>query len=246
VVACQAAAGNLSPKRTTAVAFKFKLPKVDIFPGREDDLLLIVIGAIALGYVATGVNAWAEDKWTRAAGGTTGALAFLKTGKLAGKRKGHQEGWDQGFNTLNPALHLDELVSFDGGRGGQQFDSGFRGGRPDAPNMAQRMAGAVAGRVVQGVAQGVAEQAVGVGVDYAMGRFSNQQAVPPPVVIPPPDMPLSRPLGEVLGDQQQTRAKKLQGKTVAQLKRIAREHGMGGSWLSSARKADVIARLLKG
>jgi hypothetical protein len=40
------------------------------------------------------------------------------------------------------------------------------------------------------------------------------------------------------------KAKKLEGHTVEQLKRKAREKGQGGTWLSSARKAEIIERLL--
>jgi hypothetical protein len=40
------------------------------------------------------------------------------------------------------------------------------------------------------------------------------------------------------------RAKKLGLMTVEQLKREARDKGLGGTWLSSARKAEIIERLL--
>jgi hypothetical protein len=193
-----------------------KLPKLDLFPGTDQDGVIVLIIALALGFVAS--QGWRESAWVQAAG-TAGPAAG---GVIYGKRKGEKEGWEKGFNTLNPALHVDEILSL------QQ--SGFRGDGPDEPGLVEQMAG----RVVQGVAAGVAEQVVDAGVEQVMERFAPEPEVMP-VVDPAPKWRAR--LDEV---------QRLKHKNVQQLKRMARERGMGGSWLSTARKDEIIRRLVKG
>jgi len=111
--------------------------------GGPDNLLLIIVGGVALLYVATGANAWADEKWGRGAGAASGAAGLLKGGKLVGKK----EGYEEGFNTFNPALHLDEVIRYQGpGRG-------------------------IANTVTQGIAAGVTTAVVNQGVDYAMANL---------------------------------------------------------------------------
>ena len=81
--------------------------KIDLFPGREDDALLLLLGALAVLYVGTGEGRWGEAKWQRAGGGLAAALALTKVGKMSGE----QAGFDKGFTTYNPDLHVDELVA---------------------------------------------------------------------------------------------------------------------------------------
>jgi len=76
--------------------------------GGPDNLILLAISGLALIYVTTGKDAWSDQKWARAAGAASGAVGLLKSGKLIGR----QEGWDEGYNTLNPALHVEEIVRF--------------------------------------------------------------------------------------------------------------------------------------
>jgi hypothetical protein len=76
--------------------------------GGPDNLILLAISGLALVYVTTGKDAWSDQKWARAAGAASGAVGLLKSGKLIGR----QEGWDEGYNTLNPALHVEEIVRF--------------------------------------------------------------------------------------------------------------------------------------
>ena len=78
--------------------------------GGADNLLLIGIAGLAMVYVATGPNAWAEEKWGRGASAAAGAAGLVKSGKLIGRK----EGWDDGYGTFNPALHLEEVIRYQG------------------------------------------------------------------------------------------------------------------------------------
>jgi hypothetical protein len=78
--------------------------------GGPDNLILLAIGGMAMVYVATGEGAWSDKKWGRAVGAASSAVGLLKSGKLIGKK----EGWDEGYNTLNPALHVEEIVRYQG------------------------------------------------------------------------------------------------------------------------------------
>ena len=94
-----------------------KIPKIDIFPGREDDALIIALAAGALLYIGTGVNAWAEEKWARAGGGVGSGAALLKIGKTAGRK----DGFEDGYWTENPKLRR-------GGDGAAGFGAAVAGG----------------------------------------------------------------------------------------------------------------------
>lgn len=115
--------------------------KLDLFPGREDDLLLVILGALAVLYVGTGEGRWSEAKWQRAGGGLAAALALTKVGKMSGEH----EGFAKGFTTYNPELHVDELITK------------ALGDRSDT----------AIGGVVRGAARGV----VGYGVDRLQDRL---------------------------------------------------------------------------
>ena len=75
-----------------------------------DQLVLLGIGILALIYVGTGPRAWAEDRWATAAGAAAGAIGMLKSGQLIGRK----EGWDEGYNTLNPSLHVEDIIAYTG------------------------------------------------------------------------------------------------------------------------------------
>jgi hypothetical protein len=57
-----------------------------------------------------------------------------------------------------------------------------------------------------------------------------------------PDMPVVQPLVDVAGEIVKDQLMRL---TVAELKDLARGKGKGGSWLSSAKKAEIVMGLLK-
>jgi hypothetical protein len=78
------------------------------FKYAPDQAILGGIGLIALVYVGTGPTAWSEGKWQNAVSGAMGAVAALKAGQLIGRK----EGWDDGYNTLNPALRVEEMAAF--------------------------------------------------------------------------------------------------------------------------------------
>jgi hypothetical protein len=124
--------------------------------GGADNMLLLIVGGVALVYVATGANAWAEEKWGRGAGAASGAAGLLKGGKLVGKR----EGFEEGYNTFNPSLHIDEVIRYRGpGRG-------------------------MVDNIATGVTAGVTTAVVNQGVDYAMSRLpqwpgSDPEPAPP-------------------------------------------------------------------
>jgi hypothetical protein len=132
--------------------------------GGADNLLIIIVGGVALLYVATGANAWAEEKWGRGAGAASGAAGLLKSGKLVGKK----EGWEEGFNTYNPKLHVADVIGYQGPGSG------------------------IAGGIAQGVTAGVATAVVSQGVDYAMSRlpqWPSDEQIPPPPSAPEPQQP---------------------------------------------------------
>lgn len=74
---------------------------------------------------------------------------------------------------------------------------------------------------------------------------------PPPPVMPVtlPDMPLEKPVEAVIERMAPDAPDVVQGVltklTVDELKKLARDRGMGGTWLSSARKAEIVARLIR-
>jgi len=126
--------------------------------GGADNLLLLIVGGVALVYVATGANAWAEEKWGRGAGAASGAAATLKGGKLIGKREGWMEGEEDGFKRgywlPNPAISMEQ-------RGRGMVDN-----------------------IATGVTAGVTTAVVNQGVDYAMSRLpqwpgSDPEPAPP-------------------------------------------------------------------
>lgn len=71
-----------------------RLAKIDLIPGSNDGLVIVIV-ALAVAYVGSG--GWTEKRWKEAV-----ATAGPVVGALIGYRRG--------FNTYNPALHVDELV----------------------------------------------------------------------------------------------------------------------------------------
>lgn len=80
------------------------------FKSAPDQLVLVGIGLLALVYVGTGPKAWREERWATAAGAAAGAVGMLKSGQLIGRK----EGWDEGYNTLNPNLHVADIIAYTG------------------------------------------------------------------------------------------------------------------------------------
>lgn len=117
-----------------------KLRKFDLIPGTDFDGLIIGIVGLALLYVGTG--GWVADRWKEAAS-TAGPAA---AGLIFGKRKGEKEGFEHGYNTYNPRLHIDELL---GGRG-----------------VADAVGGAVAGAVADQVADAAIDHIAGALPDF--------------------------------------------------------------------------------
>ena len=75
----------------------------DLFPDRDDDLLLVTIAVLAMIYIGTGEGAWSRQRWIE--GGTGfGFAVSLVTGRKLGERRGFRRGYRSGFNTYNPAL----------------------------------------------------------------------------------------------------------------------------------------------
>lgn len=66
----------------------------NLIPGDHDGLVLAIVG-MALAYVGSG--GWTEQRWREAV-----ATAGPPVAALVGYRRG--------YNTLNPALHVDEIV----------------------------------------------------------------------------------------------------------------------------------------
>jgi hypothetical protein len=135
--------------------------------GGPDNLLLIGIAGLAMVYVATGPNAWAEEKWGRGASAAAGAAGLVKSGKLIGKK----EGWEEGYGTFNPKLHLDEIVRYQG----------------------------PARSIANTVAHGVADAAVSRGVDLALSKLPQWPAPePPPLQLQQPAAAAVKPAGPPL------------------------------------------------
>lgn len=139
-------------------------PRFDFIPGTDQDVVIVLIIGLAMAYIATG--RWAAERWREAAG-VAGPAAG---GILYGKKKGEKDGWERGYNTLNPELHVDEIIARRSGVGGQ-----------------------IASTVAQGVVAGVAGAAVDHAVGFAVDRFTEQlpqwpgstEPAPPPVMPPP-------------------------------------------------------------
>jgi hypothetical protein len=186
----------------------FQLPKFKLL-GRDDDLLLILVGIGAIAFIATAVNAEMERRWKQAAAGAAGAIGLL-TGLPTGRKKAHDRGFDEGYWQPNPAITINDRL--------QARDAGLlaRGGGSAVANM-------VGGAVMTGVATGVS----GVVANTVADRFSPRG--PSTETLPPATLPL-KPL--------------LESMTVSQLRSYAREQGRGGNGLSSAKKAEIIKRLL--
>lgn len=85
--------------------------KFDLVPGTEYDALIVGIACLAIGFVAS--QGWKEDAWMKAAS-TTGpagaALLWSKTKEQKEAEEAHKRGWEEGYNTFNPELHVDELI----------------------------------------------------------------------------------------------------------------------------------------
>lgn len=211
-----------------------KLSKIDVIPGTDQDLLILAIVAAAGIYIATGGGA--NERWKQATQTGGPAAAALYYGKRK-TQKAAQKGFEEGFNTLNPELHVEELMGLN--------QSGFRGnGQPDAPGLAKRVASGVA----SGVATAAAAEMIDRGIDYAVDRFTGDRGKPEPEVMPVVDEKAEISSLQKLIDERIERRKaerlRLRKLTVAELKGMARDNGQGGSWLSTARKAEIIDRLV--
>lgn len=200
--------------------------RFDLIPGTDQDALIVGIVAAAAIFIALGRGA--AERWEQAVklGGPPAAALYY------GKRKADKAkemGFEEGYNTYNPALHINELMA---------RDSGFRGGGEPDPPMMQRIAQGAATAVATGVAASVTDRVIDAGVRDVMGRMSGgDEPEAAPEVVPFDPEPKVR----VRLDQEE----RLQRKTMAQLKRMAREQGLGGNWLSTARKGQIIEKLLK-
>jgi hypothetical protein len=188
----------------------FQLPKFKLL-GRDDDLLLILVGLGAIAFIATAVNAEMERRWKQAAAGAAGAVGML-TGLPTGRKKAHDRGFDEGYWQPNPAITIDDRLQ-----------------ARDAARLARGGGSAVAGMVGGAVMTGVAAGVSGVVANTVADRFSPRGPSTETLAPAPPQLPL-RPLLEAM--------------TVSQLRSYAREQGRGGDGLSSAKKAEIIDRLL--
>lgn len=108
-----------------------RLPKIDIIPGTNDGMVIVIV-VLAAAYVGTG--GWSEKRWKEAV-----ATAGPVVGALIGYRRG--------FNTYNPALHVDELVKAAAPRAGDAVE-GLVGDRIDNPT-ARRMIAPLAGELAE-------------------------------------------------------------------------------------------------
>ena len=119
-----------------------KLPKIDLIPGTDFDGLVVGIVGLALLYVGTG--GWVEQRGKEAAATAGPAAGTL----IWGKRKGEKEGFEKGYRTFNPELHVDEIIQARQGPG---------------------IAGRLADGVVNGVADAVVERAADTALDQLAG-----------------------------------------------------------------------------
>ena len=74
-------------------------------------LILGIIAACGI-YIATGGGA--AERWkqaTTAGGPPTAALMYGKKKEEKAKKRGEAQGFDKGYNTLNPALRVEEIIN---------------------------------------------------------------------------------------------------------------------------------------
>ena len=109
-----------------------KLPRVDLFPGTDQDPVILLITGLALLYVGTG--GWTEQRWREALAAAAPPISILL-------------GYRVGYNTLNPKLHVEEIM-------GLRADS-------------------IAGRVVRGVVSGAAEAVTDHAAAAVRGKLSD-------------------------------------------------------------------------
>lgn len=176
---------------------------------------VLIVGIIAAAGVFIALGRGAVDRWEKAVATAGPPAAAL----YYGKRRVQQEGakkFREGFETFNPELHVDELIN------SREIARAARGGGSGVASM-------VAGGVMAGVAQGVSTAAA----EHITERFSprgpSAESLPPEPPAPP-KLPL-RPLLEKM--------------TVQELRDYARDTGHGGGGLASAKKAEIIDRLLQ-
>lgn len=85
--------------------------KIDLIPGTDQDNAIIAVIAACGIYIA--MQGGADRAWREAVsvgGPTITALYYGKKHEEAAKEKAKKEGWEEGFNTLNPRLRTEEVV----------------------------------------------------------------------------------------------------------------------------------------
>lgn len=120
--------------------------KFDLIPGTEYDGLIVTILALAVGFVAS--QNFREEAWVKAAstaGPASGTLLWAKKKEEKEVEVAKKKAYDEGFNTINPALRVEEIIE-----------------KARGPAMM------VGGAVAAGVATAVAQEAASRGVDYAV------------------------------------------------------------------------------
>lgn len=141
-----------------------RLPKIDLIPGTDFDGLILGIVGLALLYVASG--GWVEQRWKEAAATAGPAAGTL----IWGKRKGERDGFEKGYRTFNPELHVDEII--------QARD--------------RSIAGQLADGVVNGVAGALVERATDTALDQLQGIWPGSDDNEKPRK--PPKLELQQPV----------------------------------------------------
>lgn len=138
----------------------------DVIPGDRDALVLGVV-AVSLLYVGTG--GWSDKRWQQALTVGGPAVAWLT-------------GYKRGFNTYNPALHVDELVKAAAPRAGDAIED-LVGDRIDNPTVS-RLIAPLAGELA-GAATGRAIDELRALVGDPRGIFAVGEAAGSPLTLPP-------------------------------------------------------------
>jgi hypothetical protein len=137
--------------------------RFDFIPGTDQEPLILLILALAIGFVAS--QGWRESAWAQAAATAGPAAGGVIYGKKKGERQGFEEGEDRGFErgywTPNPAITPEE-----------------RGG-----GIVARVADNMAQGVVSGVTGAVADRAADMAVEQLQGIWpsgEDDQPAPSP------------------------------------------------------------------
>lgn len=86
--------------------------KLDLIPGTNQDTLILGVIAAAAAYIT--MNGGKPEAWREAVSTGGPAIAALYYGKKhedVVKEQAKKEGWEEGFNTLNPRLRAENVVS---------------------------------------------------------------------------------------------------------------------------------------